>query len=211
MYNFTSETKWVVFGGSYPGQLAAWARWKYPNQIHAAVSSSAPVEAVVENEGKKGKRMGDFEILLFLLSFSYFFLSFLFLRISLLYSSSTSLYPSFFSFTLFLHSSFFLLFDLSSPFFYFFNLCRFSPAFYPPCSFKLFLLLWKSNLPHLAPRCLILPDWARSGFSYHTILSLSHTPLTLFRYSNLLLAGPTLLNLSFERSLIFTLTSLYLH
>ncbi|KAK3907644.1 Putative serine protease K12H4.7 [Frankliniella fusca] len=37
--------KVMVFGGSYPGNLAAWARLKYPHLIHAAVSSSAPVHA----------------------------------------------------------------------------------------------------------------------------------------------------------------------
>ncbi|XP_034255544.1 putative serine protease K12H4.7 [Thrips palmi] len=35
----------VVFGGSYPGNLAAWARYKYPHLIRAAISSSAPVHA----------------------------------------------------------------------------------------------------------------------------------------------------------------------
>ncbi|XP_075057974.1 putative serine protease K12H4.7 [Mixophyes fleayi] len=39
--------KWVVFGGSYPGCLAAWYRIKFPHLAHAAVASSAPVQAVV--------------------------------------------------------------------------------------------------------------------------------------------------------------------
>lgn len=43
--------KWVTFGGSYPGMLAAWARLKYPSIIHAAVSSSAPVRAEVNFQG----------------------------------------------------------------------------------------------------------------------------------------------------------------
>ncbi|XP_043216351.1 putative serine protease K12H4.7 isoform X2 [Amphibalanus amphitrite] len=38
-------TKWVAFGGSYPGSLAAWYRLKYPHMVHAAVSSSAPLVA----------------------------------------------------------------------------------------------------------------------------------------------------------------------
>ncbi|KAJ1523373.1 hypothetical protein ONE63_001240 [Megalurothrips usitatus] len=39
------DQKVAVFGGSYPGNLAAWARIKYPHLVHAAVSSSAPVYA----------------------------------------------------------------------------------------------------------------------------------------------------------------------
>ncbi|KAF0772639.1 putative serine protease K12H4.7 [Aphis craccivora] len=34
------NAKWVVFGGSYPGSLAAWSRMKFPHLVHAAVSSS---------------------------------------------------------------------------------------------------------------------------------------------------------------------------
>jgi hypothetical protein len=38
------KNKWITFGGSYPGMMAAWARLEYPKLVHAAVSNSAPIE-----------------------------------------------------------------------------------------------------------------------------------------------------------------------
>ncbi|CAI5694616.1 unnamed protein product [Oreochromis niloticus] len=42
-----TDRKWVAFGGSYPGSLAAWFRLKYPHLVHASVATSAPVYATV--------------------------------------------------------------------------------------------------------------------------------------------------------------------
>ena len=47
-YSFDDQVKWVTFGGSYPGMLAAWARLKFPHLIYAAVSNSAPVEVKLD-------------------------------------------------------------------------------------------------------------------------------------------------------------------
>uniref|UniRef100_A0A0K0ERI1 Serine protease K12H4.7 n=1 Tax=Strongyloides stercoralis TaxID=6248 RepID=A0A0K0ERI1_STRER len=47
-FDYTNSTKWVVFGGSYSGALAAWARQVHPELIFAAVGSSGPVQAVVD-------------------------------------------------------------------------------------------------------------------------------------------------------------------
>ncbi|UIZ23510.1 hypothetical protein KXD40_007886 [Peronospora effusa] len=41
-YGLTDE-KWVAFGGSYPGNLAAWIKLKYPALFAGTVASSAPL------------------------------------------------------------------------------------------------------------------------------------------------------------------------
>lgn len=33
-YGLTDDNKWILFGGSYPGALAAWFRYKYPHLAH---------------------------------------------------------------------------------------------------------------------------------------------------------------------------------
>jgi thymus-specific serine protease len=45
-----TRNKWLTFGGSYPGMLAAWSRSKYPHLFYASVSSSAPIHAKANHE-----------------------------------------------------------------------------------------------------------------------------------------------------------------
>lgn len=47
-FQLSGANKWVSFGGSYPGMMAAMARLRYPHMFHAAVSSSSPLQAQVE-------------------------------------------------------------------------------------------------------------------------------------------------------------------
>lgn len=41
----TASSKWVAFGGSYPGSLTSWVKLKYPALFAGTVGSSAPVDA----------------------------------------------------------------------------------------------------------------------------------------------------------------------
>ncbi|GMT34464.1 hypothetical protein PFISCL1PPCAC_25761, partial [Pristionchus fissidentatus] len=46
-----SNPKWITFGGSYPAQLAAKMRSKYPELVAAAVGSSAPLHLQLDTYG----------------------------------------------------------------------------------------------------------------------------------------------------------------
>lgn len=50
-YNLKDTNRWITWGGSYPGMMAALARYRYPHLIYASVSSSAPLQAAVEMTG----------------------------------------------------------------------------------------------------------------------------------------------------------------
>jgi hypothetical protein len=57
----TESTRWITFGGSYPGMMSGYARMLYPNLIHAAVSSSVPLEITLDFSGYKERVAWDLQ------------------------------------------------------------------------------------------------------------------------------------------------------
>lgn len=47
-HKFLPTQKWIVFGGSYGGALAVWLRLLYPQLVYGVVSSSGPINLVVD-------------------------------------------------------------------------------------------------------------------------------------------------------------------
>lgn len=52
-HGITKKQKWIVFGGSYGGALAVWLKVKYPEMVFGVVSSSGPINPVINFESKK--------------------------------------------------------------------------------------------------------------------------------------------------------------
>lgn len=46
LFGINKNTPWITIGGSYPGALSAWFRYKYPHLTVGALASSAVVEAI---------------------------------------------------------------------------------------------------------------------------------------------------------------------
>lgn len=47
-YGLSSDVKWILFGGSYAGSLAAWMRLKYPHLVYGSIASSGPLLAELD-------------------------------------------------------------------------------------------------------------------------------------------------------------------
>jgi len=48
VYGITQNTPWITIGGSYPGALSGWFRYKYPHLTVGALASSAVVNSILD-------------------------------------------------------------------------------------------------------------------------------------------------------------------
>lgn len=48
MHGVTKTMPWITIGGSYPGGLSAWFRYKYPHLTVGALSSSGVVNSILD-------------------------------------------------------------------------------------------------------------------------------------------------------------------
>ena len=64
-YFMGDNAKWIVFGGSYSGALAAWMRAFYPELVLGAISSSGgPMETMLEFPGYTGTVSVDLKVMI---------------------------------------------------------------------------------------------------------------------------------------------------
>jgi len=48
LHRIKSTSPWITIGGSYPGAMSAWFRYKYPHLTIGALASSAVVNAILD-------------------------------------------------------------------------------------------------------------------------------------------------------------------
>jgi hypothetical protein len=49
-FGVSSKNPWITIGGSYPGAMSAWFRYKFPHLTVGALASSAVVDAILDFE-----------------------------------------------------------------------------------------------------------------------------------------------------------------